>query len=220
MTAVRKVTWLPVCAAVLIGWLAVTVATHAESIGVVGVFPGKAVLVIDGAAPKTWAVGSLVSEGVRLIGVTDSGAILEQHGRRQTLPVGSHFSRAVADDNASATLQADSRGHFVTQVRINGLSTPMLVDTGATLVMLSADDARRLGIDYKSGPRTSVSTANGRVSAYQVRLNTVQVGEIELSQVDALVPEANLGFGLLGMSFLNRTRMRRDGDQMVLTKRF
>ena len=175
---------------------------------------------IDGAAPKTWSVGSLVREGVRLVGVTDSGAILDQHGRRQMLPVGSHFSRAIANDNASVTLQADSRGHFVTQVRINGLSTSMLVDTGATLVMLSADDARRMGIDYKSGVRTSVSTANGSVPAYQVRLNTVQVGEIELSQVDALVQEINLGFGLLGMSFLNRTQMRRDGDQMILTKRF
>ena len=175
---------------------------------------------IDGAAPKTWSVGSLVREGVRLVGVTDSGAILDQHGRRQMLPVGSHFSRAIANDNASVTLQADSRGHFVTQVRINGLLTSMLVDTGATLVMLSADDARRMGIDYKSGVRTSVSTANGSVPAYLVRLNTVQVGEIEFSQVDALVQEINLGFGLLGMSFLNRTQMRRDGDQMILTKRF
>ena len=51
-------------------------------------------------------------------------------------------------------------------------------------------------------------------------LNTVKVGDIVLNQVDALVQENNLGFALLGMSFLKRTEMRREGEQMMLTKRF
>ena len=193
---------------------------HAETIGVVGVFPGKAVLVIDGAAPKTYSVGSVVAPAIRLLGVSDAGAVLEDHGKRQMLPIGAHFSRARKNDNASITLRADSRGHFLTPVQINGLSISMLVDTGATLVMLPADDARRMGIDYQRGLRVTVATANGRVPAYQVRLDAVRVGDIELSQVDSLVQENGLNVGLLGMSFLNRTQLRRDGDEMVLTKRF
>ena len=193
---------------------------QAGSVDVVGLFPGKAVLIVDGANPKTYSVGTIVTGGTRLVAVTETAAILEEHGKRLSLPIGSHFSRTEAAGGASVTLQADGRGHFMTPVQINGMSTPMLVDTGATLVMLSSDDARRLGIDYKNGQRAYVNTANGRVPAFQVRLNSLRVGDIELSQVDALVQETGLPFGLLGMSFLNRTQMRRDGEQMVLTKRY
>jgi aspartyl protease family protein len=56
--------------------------------------------------------------------------------------------------------------------------------------------------------------------AYRVRLDTVRVGDLELSQVDALVQEQGLPLALLGMSFLNRTEMRRSGEQMTLQKRY
>ncbi|MGV3654925.1 MAG: retropepsin-like aspartic protease family protein, partial [Noviherbaspirillum sp.] len=65
-----------------------------------------------------------------------------------------------------------------------------------------------------------IATANGQVPVYRVRLDTVRVGEIELTQVDATVQEQGLPFALLGMSFLNRTEMRRDGQHMTLTKRY
>ncbi|HEX7649509.1 MAG TPA: retropepsin-like aspartic protease, partial [Noviherbaspirillum sp.] len=65
-----------------------------------------------------------------------------------------------------------------------------------------------------------VNTANGAAQAYMVKLDTVKVGDIELHQVDAVVQEQGLPFILLGMSFLNRTEMRREGEQMVLSKRF
>ena len=96
----------------------------------------------------------------------------------------------------------------------------MLLDTGATMIALSAADALRLGIDYKKGTRGMVNTANGTAPVYRVTLNTVKVGDIELNQVDALIQEAGLPFALLGMSFLNRTEMQRQGAQMTLTKRY
>jgi aspartyl protease family protein len=65
-----------------------------------------------------------------------------------------------------------------------------------------------------------VNTANGTAPVYRVTLNTVKVGDIELHQVDAVVHENGLPFTLLGMSFLNRTEMRREGTQMILTKRY
>ena len=123
-------------------------------------------------------------------------------------------------DNASVVLQADGRGHFVTQGQINGGTARMLVDTGASLVSMPAADAIRLGINYKTGAQGFVSTANGVAPAYRVKLDTVKIGDLVLHQVDGLVQESGLPIILLGMSFLNRTEMRRDGDTMTLKRRY
>ena len=200
--------------------LLLSTCVQAATVGVVGLFPGKAVLIIDGAMPKTYSVGLQVADGIKLQSVTSTTATLDDHGKRQTLGIGAHSSHADPTSNASVTLQSDAQGHFVAPVRINTMSIPMLVDTGASMITLSSQEARRLGIDYKSGQQGFSATANGRVAVYQVRLNSVKVGDIELSQVDALVQEQGLPFALLGMSFLNRMQMQRDGERMVLTKRY
>jgi aspartyl protease family protein len=88
------------------------------------------------------------------------------------------------------------------------------------MISLSAADARRLGIDYLKAPRGVVQTAAGPTSAYKVTLDSVRVGDIAMNGVDALVIETGLPFALLGMSFLNRTEMKREGETMVLIKRF
>jgi aspartyl protease family protein len=195
-------------------------SAHAADISVVGVFPGKAVLVVDGAGPRTYSVGSTISGGVKLVAVGRDNAVFENNGRKEKIDLGEHVSPASPSGAASTTLQADSRGHFLVQGQINGGITRMLVDTGASYVSLPAADAIRLGIDYKKGRPGYVNTANGVAPVYQVTLNSVKVGDIVLNQVDGLVQENGLSIILLGMSFLNRTEMRRDGDQMVLTKRF
>jgi aspartyl protease family protein len=195
-------------------------AALATDVGVVGLFPGKAVLVINGGTPKTYSVGSTVSDNIKLTAVNSSNATLEINGKRQTIAIGEHVNRTVPSGPASVTLQADGRGHYMVQGQINGGTVRMLLDTGATMIALSAADALRLGIDYRKGQRGMVNTANGPAPVYRVTLNTVKVGDIELNQVDALVQEAGLPFALLGMSFLNRTEMQRQGEQMTLTKRY
>ncbi len=202
--------------------VAVSFASLAQGaeIGVVGLFPGKAVLVVDGAAPKTYALGASVAAGVTLAAVDHDSVTLNLGGKRQTIALGTHINHAAAGSGASVTLQADGRGHFVVQGQINGGTIRMLVDTGATLIALPAQDAQRLGIDYRQGQRGVVNTANGQAPVYRIRLDTVKIGDIVLNQVDAVVQENGLPYALLGMSFLNRTEMRRDGEQMTLTKRF
>jgi aspartyl protease family protein len=195
-------------------------AAHAADISVVGLFPNKAVLVIDGKPPKTYSVGTTISDGIKLVSVNESGATIDVNGKRQIIAIGGHVNRAAQSGPASVTLTPDSRGHFMVQGQINGGSVQMLLDTGATMIALPASDAARLGIDYKKGRVSHMSTANGLVPAYLVKLNTVKVGNIELNQVDAVVQEHGLPVILLGMSFLNRTGMRRDGEVMTLTKRF
>lgn len=192
----------------------------ATDVGVVGLFPGKAVLVINGGTPKTYSVGTSVSDSIKLIAVNPSTATLEISGKRQTIAIGEHVNRTTPSGPASVTLKADGRGHYMVQGQINGGSVRMLLDTGATMIALSAADAVRLGIDYRKGQPGMVNTANGAAPVYRVTLNTVKVGDIELNQVEALVQETGLPFALLGMSFLNRTEMQRQGEQMTLTKRF
>lgn len=203
----------------LIGALACS--AQAAEIGVVGLFPGKAVLVVDGNAPKIYPVGSKLGDGATLVAADNVSVTIEVNGKRQVLSMGEHVHRSGPSSKNSVTLQADARGHFRVQGQINGGSSlEMLVDTGASLIAIPASDARRLGINYKNGRLARANTANGIVNTYIVRLDSVKIGDVELNQVDASIQEDGLPYTLLGMSFLNRMEMRRDGEQMTLTKRF
>ena len=196
-------------------------ATQASDIGVVGLFPGKAVLIIDGSAPKTFSVGSKVTDDVKLVDANGSTATLEIKGKRQVIGIGDYVSRSAPGANSSVIPKVNPQGNFVAQAQINGNIITMLVDTGVTMIALPASEATRLGVDYKKGQKMTLgSNANGAARAYRVKLNTVSLGDIDMNQVDALVQEGRLLFALLGMSFLNRAEMRREGEMMVLTKRF
>lgn len=194
--------------------------SHATDIGVVGLFPGKAILVVDGAPPKTYAVGSTISSDTKLIDADRESATITVNGKRKVLTLGQTVHRSAASSGNSVVLKAGDRGHFMAQATINGGSVNMMVDTGASLIALPAADAIRLGINYKKGQLSSSRTAGGIVPTYIIKLDTVRIGDVELNQVDASVIEGGLDVPLLGMSFLNRMEMRREGDQMTLTKRY
>ena len=198
-------------------------AAGAAEIAVSGLFPGKAIVQLDGGRPRTVAVGEATPEGVKLISATSSSAVVEYEGRRETLAPGEGTRMgpgASGVGGSVTTLTADSRGHFITTGTINGQSVRLMVDTGASSVVLSSSEARRLGIAYRSAPRAAVQTANGIVGVYRVKLDTMKVGEIVAHNVDAVVTESEQAVMLLGMSFLNRTEMKRDGDVMTLTRRY
>jgi aspartyl protease family protein len=194
----------------------------ATDVTVVGLFPGKAVVTINRGAPRTLSVGQKTSEGVVLVSVDGKAAVIEVDGKKQTLEMGQHFESAASTGSRNTvTLAADTRGHFVTDGQVNGNTVRFLVDTGATLVAIPAADARRLGIDYEKGTRGYSSTAGGVVPVYRVKLDSVSVGGIEVLGVDAVVLEGSgMNVTLLGMSFLNRMEMRREGTTLTLTKRF
>ena len=200
------------------------VAAHATDVNVIGLFPGKAVVVIDRGAPRTLTVGQKTPEGVVLISSDSKGAVLEIDGKRETLQLGQDFessARAATSTRPSVTLSADSRGQFYASGQINGAHERFMVDTGATTILLPVGDAVRLGIDYRNGPQGRIQTANGSAAAYRVVLDSVTIGDITAYNVEAVVAEGSgLDVALLGMSFLNRTEMRRDGAYMTLTKRY
>jgi aspartyl protease family protein len=195
---------------------------HALDVDVVGLTEGRAVISVNGGAPKTLRVGETSREGVKLVSATSGQAVIEIDGKRQTLTLGQSISASFASSSSpSVTLIADGQGHFVTTGSINGGTVKFLVDTGATVVAMGEAEAKRLGINYFRGERGWSSTANGFAQTYKIKLDRVQVGNIALENVDGSVL-AGIGPGivLLGMSFLNRVEMKRDGSQMTLIKRF
>ena len=197
-------------------------STLATEVNVVALFNGKAMVSIDGGKPRMLNAGQSAAQGVKLIGADSREAVMEIDGKRKTLGMGQSLSYAAAapSSGSSVSLTADRGGHFITLGTINGGTTRFLVDTGASFVAMSAAEAKRLGIDYKKGERGMMATANGVVAAYVVKLNTVKVGDIAVNQVQASVSEAPMGVTLLGMSFLNRVDMKREGSTMTLTKKY
>ena len=193
----------------------------ANSVNLVGTFGSKALVSINGGSPKKMAPGDKSPEGVLLVNVSGDSATFEVDGQRRTLKMGQHYASTGGGGGApTVILAADPRGHFVTQGSINGASATFMVDTGASMVAISAGDARRMNIKYQHGEVGWVSTANGTVPAYRITLDSVRIGAINLTGVDALITEASMPYVLLGMSFLNRTEMQRSGDKMTLTRRY
>jgi aspartyl protease family protein len=201
--------------------VALALAQHAAAteVGVVGLFPGKAVLVIDGGTPRTLEVGAK-SGDVRLIAVEANLAVVEVAGKRQRIGIGEQVYSAAAGGPAVISLNADARGHFMTTGTINGAAARFMVDTGATLVAMGAGDARRANIDYAKGESGTMMTANGPLRVWRVSINALRIGDVLLNGVDAVVQEQDMPMVLLGMSFLNRMEMQRSGETMTLRRRF
>jgi aspartyl protease family protein len=111
-------------------------------------------------------------------------------------------------DSGSTVLQAGRGGHFETPARVNGKSIDVLVDTGATVVALTYEDARRAGISLRDRDFTSqTQTANGVARVAPVRLDKVTIGNITVRDVQGVVAEEGKLFKtLLGMSFLSRLK--------------
>jgi len=110
-------------------------------------------------------------------------------------------------------------GHFTALTKVNGKTISMIVDTGATSIVLRPEDAKKAGIDVsKLTYRVPVLTANGRTIAARVRLDEVSIGPLDRKNVDALVaPKGVMSQSLLGMSFLSRLRSYEfSGDFLTL----
>jgi aspartyl protease family protein len=183
----------------------------------------KALLVVNGSAPKTVAAGE-THLGVKVISTSGDQAVVEQAGQRQTLRVGESPVSMGASEGASGgsriVLTESSGGHFMTTGQVNGRAVQFMVDTGATFVAMSVADAERMGINYKSGQPVRMSTANGDSTGYHIKLSTVRIGDVSVYEVDAVVSQQAMPFLLLGNSFLSHFQMKRENSMMTLDKRY
>lgn len=207
--------------AVLCGLAAPAAAQTVSLTGSLG--SSKALLLIDGQ-PHTVAVGASV-KGVTLKRLGDGEAEVDIGGRSSVLRLGAAPAKVgngaggSGGGSSEIVMTVGLGGHFVAQGSINGRAVTFMVDTGATTVAMSAAEAERIGLDYKRGRRGLSSTAGGVVPVYGVNLTALRIGDVEVSNVEAVVLQADMPYVLLGNSFLSRFSMRRDSDVMRLERR-
>ncbi|QOZ22807.1 TIGR02281 family clan AA aspartic protease [Bradyrhizobium sp. CCBAU 51753] len=128
-----------------------------------------------------------------------------------TAPAAKTLAPAVTVAQSSGrtlSIPPDPRGHFATDGRIDGQRLNFMVDTGASVVALNESSAARFGLRPTPNNYTArVTTANGTVKAAPARIAMIQLGDLTVRDVDALVlPDEALSENLLGLSFLSKLK--------------
>ena len=204
--------------------IATAAAEQAGGVTLAGSMGRKALLVIDGQTAML-AVGES-ARGVKLLSFDGNEARVERGGLATILRLGAApaalsgtTGHPAAGGAREIVIVAGPGGHFVTSGAINHRPVRFLVDTGATLVAIGRGEAERLGLDLAGAQRGSSWTAGGTVPVLALTLSSVRIGEIEISNVPAVVVPGELPQVLLGNSFLQRFQMRRENDVMRLEQR-
>ena len=197
-----------------------------DNIVINGLFKDKVVATIDGKQ-KILKKNELTSDGLKLIKSNSKEATIEIDGIIKVFTldekIGNTF-KTTSDDKKPysyrkrVSIKVDALGMYKTSGQINGKTVEFLVDTGATLVSMSSGLAEQLKIKYEKGKKVQMMTAKGPSIAYVVKLNKVKVGDIELYNIIGSVSDDMTGRTLLGMSFLGKLNMKREGKYMVLEK--
>ena len=199
--------------------LALPAVAADQSIALAGVLGSKALLVVDGSAPRAVGPGE-THQGVKVLSVTRDEATVEVQGTRRLLRLGeSPVALGSSGSGKRIVLMADNQGHFINTGTINGKQMKYMVDTGASVVAIGRPDAERMGIKVDDSQKVIMSTANGSATGWRVRLNSVRLGDVEVLGVMAVIMPEGMPFVLLGNSFLTQFQMTRTNDQMVLEKR-
>jgi aspartyl protease family protein len=196
-------------------------AAGVSTVALAGTMGDKVVLVIDGRT-RVMTVGETV-DGLRVQRGAGAQSVVLDSGRgRQALVVGAApvvvgsaaGSRGVAD---KLVLEAGSDQLFHADGEINGQAVRGVVDTGASVVVLSTQAARRLGVDWQAGTPAQVQTASGRSAGRRVRLAQVSLGPLQARDVEAVVIDSDMPFVLYGNSFLRGFRLQWAQGRLSLT---
>jgi aspartyl protease family protein len=195
--------------------------TQAADIVVLGLLKDMVILRVDGKQYKL-RTGEASPEGIKLIAADSEQAVLEFDGRRETYVLGSHISATFTAPEKAGAMIRPINGMYHVAGFINRQPVEFVVDTGASSIAINANLARKLGIDFRAeGEQGYSSTASGYARIYKLKLDSVQIGDIVINNVEAAVLEGDFPTtALLGMSFLNRVNIKRDGELMVLEKKW
>lgn len=192
-----------------------------QEVKVLGLFKNMAVLNINDQR-KVIHVGETLQGNMRLLAANSEKAIFEIKGRRIEL--------SMSDTGAIQTDLPSSGGHMAQLISngglysvtgvVNGQLADFVVDTGASYVTMSPQQAQMLHLDYSNGKKITMSTANGKATAHVFTIKSIRIGGIELHNIEAAVMN-NLASSkmLLGMSFLNQVDMQHGPGMMVLRER-
>lgn len=127
-------------------------------------------------------------------------------------------STASADRGDAVVLEREGDGHYYAEVQVDGQSYRMLVDTGASVIALTAADAEAMGLSWQDDQvRPVAQGASGPVEGVNATIDRVSLGNHEAAGVQAIIVPEGLGISLLGQSFLGTIgSVRISGDQMIL----
>ncbi|MEO1700442.1 MAG: TIGR02281 family clan AA aspartic protease [Pseudomonadota bacterium] len=171
-----------------------------------------AVLIVCGVAALTYGLhtrGSVTGTST-FISVKKAPVAEEQNAKPQPVRL-----------SGVERVRRDQQGHYVGDFRLNNFRVKGLIDTGATTIAINESVARRAGLRLRRDDfKYQVNTANGAVVAARATINDVQIGQIRVSAVEAMVlPDETLNVVLVGMSFMNRLRgFEYDNGQLVLRR--
>jgi aspartyl protease family protein len=195
-----------------------------RQISLQGILGSKALLLVDGKR-QIMSMKDVSKNGVRVVRITTEHVEVEVDGKRRQLRLGDSLSVTSpykARKSVEVLIAKDNTGMYSTVGSINGLPVSFLVDTGASTIAMNAQQAARLGIDFRVvGEPTFVGTASGVSKAYRVMLDKVSVGGIAQNNIAAVVIDGSFPVQtLLGMTFLGKLEIRRDGNVMRLKKNY
>jgi aspartyl protease family protein len=187
---------------------------------VIGLFTDKALLKI-GSEQKILASGETY-KGVTLQSASSRAAVVIIDGKLQKMGLNQSIHHGYKKpDRSKATIYPDEQGMYFAKGRINDQKVKFLIDTGATFLTMSGDQARKIGINFRQGKIGYAHTASGTVQVWHVKLASVSIGDITAPNVDASVIEGSQPFEiLLGNSFLKFTELQRIGSTMELQQRY
>ncbi len=192
----------------------------AANIEVKGLFTDAAVLSIDGRE-RLLKVGQVSAEGVELLEADTTRAILRVGDETLTLHLSEHIGTSFSrPEKVQVHINMSPGRQYLTTGSINSRPVRFLVDTGATSIAINENTARSLGIDLTASRTTRVTTASDVRQARIVNLREVQVGEIKVANVAAIIMDGPQPADvLLGMSFLQHVDIAENAGLMVLTSK-
>ena len=190
----------------------------ASDVIVEALLPNGAVFKINGNR-HTLRAGQSIGD-VRLISADAKAAVIEISGQRQTVGISQRITgNFQVPEKREVTIPKDALKQYRTVATINGRRVAVIVDTGANTVALSASQASALGVDYESGIPTSVETASGKVAAWVVALDSVDVGGIRVDKVQAAVTDSEYPSTImLGMTYLEQVDIAESNGVLSLKR--
>ena len=173
--------------------------------------PGRPALVVGvlGWAVRQVALWSVVA-GIGFAAYTYRDVLFgpqapQESQEQRTAKQPAQSRKASRPASRALTIRASAGGHFLIEADVDGADIRFMVDTGATEVVLTPEDAARIGFDLRARNFTrQFNTAGGVIRAAPVTLRRLRIGQLVLRDVEAWVNEAPLFVSLLGMSFLKR----------------
>jgi aspartyl protease family protein len=197
------------------------VAVANSPVEVVALFKNRAVIKTTNGQ-EMLSIGQTSQAGVTLLAADQNGATVRYSDETIDLKLSSRVgARFVESPTKAVRISQDQLGQYRVRGAINGQYVNFLVDTGASIVAISAREARKMGLPYETGRRGMVQTAQGHTDAFFLKLDKVTVGAIDVHGVEATVIDGDFPVDvLLGMSFLNNIRLEDERGVLTLSSTF